>query len=424
MSYRKSRYPKRKPIKIRRIRKRRNRIVKNVLKIIIPFLLLYCFFVFCIVLINGSDGNGNNTGNNIDSSVTIENSDRPNGDYIFDNEYNIGYRAYDRGSDHIDVSDYKGDHRDEILDYVIEISPDMKDGSLYMTYSIRWLVLDSDDDELTWVKVGIPNKYTEDIKALSDNIDSIYYIENSGDYVRIDFDDSYREGDVVEFSFSIHAHRLYTDSGAFRHYSYTPGWFEDIDVDRVMVIWDIHDNSKTSNIVCENTNIKEEDGMIFFTRSLEAGRRFEISIDLPEKDFEVSDSYNEELKDYSDDIGFLLIFIMLIAVLSLSLSSFIFEIKAIIWSMDAYIKGRSVKRMPRKTFSDYMKQYRRDHIMEYEKTLSNRRSGHYGSYSGGGGCACACACACAGGGRAGCSTKDFYGTMLDTKQIHRIIARS
>ena len=26
---------------------------------------------------------------------------------------------------------------------------------------------------------------------------------------------------------------------------------------------------------------------------------------------------------------------------------------------------------------------------------------------GGGGCACACACACAGGGRAGCSRKDF-----------------
>ena len=28
----------------------------------------------------------------------------------------------------------------------------------------------------------------------------------------------------------------------------------------------------------------------------------------------------------------------------------------------------------------------------------------------GGGCACACACACAGGGRAGCSQKDTYGT--------------
>ena len=34
-------------------------------------------------------------------------------------------------------------------------------------------------------------------------------------------------------------------------------------------------------------------------------------------------------------------------------------------------------------------------------------------------CACACACACAGGGRAGCSTKDFYDTKIKLKQIER-----
>lgn len=34
-------------------------------------------------------------------------------------------------------------------------------------------------------------------------------------------------------------------------------------------------------------------------------------------------------------------------------------------------------------------------------------------------CACACACACAGGGRAGCSTKDFYKTGLKLKQLER-----
>ncbi len=32
-------------------------------------------------------------------------------------------------------------------------------------------------------------------------------------------------------------------------------------------------------------------------------------------------------------------------------------------------------------------------------------------------CACACACACAGGGRAGCSTKDFYNTKLKLRQL-------
>lgn len=34
-------------------------------------------------------------------------------------------------------------------------------------------------------------------------------------------------------------------------------------------------------------------------------------------------------------------------------------------------------------------------------------------------CGCACACACAGGGRAGCSTKDFYNTGLKLSQLER-----
>lgn len=34
-------------------------------------------------------------------------------------------------------------------------------------------------------------------------------------------------------------------------------------------------------------------------------------------------------------------------------------------------------------------------------------------------CACACACACAGGGRAGCSTKDFYNTGLKLRMLKK-----
>lgn len=36
-------------------------------------------------------------------------------------------------------------------------------------------------------------------------------------------------------------------------------------------------------------------------------------------------------------------------------------------------------------------------------------------------CACACACACAGGGRAGCTTKDFYNTNLKLEYIEKCI---
>lgn len=49
---------------------------------------------------------------------------------------------------------------------------------------------------------------------------------------------------------------------------------------------------------------------------------------------------------------------------------------------------------------------------------SGSRSSHHSSCAHSS-CACACACACAGGGRAGCSTKDFYNTDFKLKYLKR-----
>ncbi len=69
--------------------------------------------------------------------------------------------------------------------------------------------------------------------------------------------------------------------------------------------------------------------------------------------------------------------------------------------------------------------YLRVHVVPIPIITSHHRS------SGGGGrscacasscacaCGCACACACAGGGRAGCTTKDFYNTDLKLSQLRR-----
>ena len=71
-------------------------------------------------------------------------------------------------------------------------------------------------------------------------------------------------------------------------------------------------------------------------------------------------------------------------------------------------------------------------VSSSSRSSSSRSSGSSRPRGGGGGgsscahsscacacasCACACACACAGGGRAGCSTKDFYNTKLKLKQL-------
>ena len=50
-------------------------------------------------------------------------------------------------------------------------------------------------------------------------------------------------------------------------------------------------------------------------------------------------------------------------------------------------------------------------------SMNNRIGRGTSSHPVGRGFSCACACACAGGGRAGCSTKDFYKTNLQINKF-------
>ena len=131
------------------------------------------------------------------------------------------------------------DALDEIEDYEIRIKP-ASDGSLYMTYHIAWKVLDDESEgALTWVKIGIPNEYVEDVRPLSDSVKSAKYKSyDGGDYVRVDLDRKYYAGEVVDIDFSIHQHHMYEMAGEGRTYEFTPGWFDEIAVDRLAVYWD------------------------------------------------------------------------------------------------------------------------------------------------------------------------------------------
>mgnify|MGYP000314370860 FL=1 len=88
-----------------------------------------------------------------------------------------------------------------------------EDGSAILTYDLDWRVLDSTSEgALSWVKIGIPNEYAEELTALSDSIDEISYYGDGGDYVRLDLDRGYEEGEVVDLKFSIHQHCLYEEN--------------------------------------------------------------------------------------------------------------------------------------------------------------------------------------------------------------------
>ena len=92
---------------------------------------------------------------------------------------------------------------DEIENYDVTVEMN-RDGSAHIHYHLRWKVLDdTKDGALKWVKIGIANKHVRDIVSDSPNVRKIRYYSDDGDYVRIDFDRKYYEGEELEFDFSL-----------------------------------------------------------------------------------------------------------------------------------------------------------------------------------------------------------------------------
>ena len=276
---------------------------------------------------------------------------------------------------------------DEIEDYEIRIKP-ASDGSLYMTYHIAWKVLDDESEgPLTWVKIGIPNEYVEDVRPLSDSIKSAKYKRyDGGDYVRVDLDREYHEGEVADIDFSIHQHHMYETTGEVRTYDFTPGWFDEITVDHLAIYWD-----KAGVDSLPYKAVEDGDDYLWETE-LAPGDRYNIRVYYPAGVFEKEDDTVNSARQKTDVV---LIVLVVGAPILVCILALIFRKRVV--SKDHYTADRGMG-------STY---------------VGSRRSGGHGGH--GGGCACACACACAGGGRAGCARKDFYGTKLETIKVRKAL---
>ena len=125
---------------------------------------------------------------------------------------------------------------DEILNFTITVDVN-EDASLDMTYHIEWKVLDDSIGELDWIDLGVPNKYHTNITPLTDTID---YITDYGDELYIYLDRGYGEDEIVTVEFSMtqdHMYQIdkYTEGETV--YSFTPAWFDEMDVDELVIRW-------------------------------------------------------------------------------------------------------------------------------------------------------------------------------------------
>jgi hypothetical protein len=294
---------------------------------------------------------------------------------------------------------------DEIQVYNITVDME-SDASMDLTYHIEWKVLDdSSEGPLSWVKVGVPNQYVDNIQALSDNISDIYYYNDGGDYVRIDLDREYYANEIVTMDFSLREPYMYKTDAENNLCSFylTPGWFEEIDVKSMTILWNNENVQNSDSTATEGNYLK-------WTTSLAAGEKFsayvEYSMDVfstdyaepaySEQPYEETTYYPEYESDYNSGGGsggwiFLIIFLPIIIIIIII----------------RRIGGGG----------------------GYDGGFGTR-----GGFYGGGGhsscasscacaCGCACACACAGGGRAGCSAKNFYGAAIKADKLRSTLGQ-
>jgi len=277
---------------------------------------------------------------------------------------------------------------DRILDYQTTVNV-RNDGTLDINYLIKWQVLDSlSEGPLEWVKIGIPNEHADTITALTDNIADIGYYNDGGSYVRVDFDRSYYAGEVITFAFSIHQSYMYVlnhDSNICS-YAFTVGWFDEIEVEAVTILWN-NENVKKSDADSDNGQY------LVWKTALGMGEKCRAVVEYELGTFAVDESrqYVEEEKNSSSGS---------------EVFGGIFLLAVIAFVVFMYIR-RIIKGGYRGGFGTYF---------------------HGGGVGGGhcacaSSCACACACACAGGGRAGCSAKNFYRHSIETEKLKEALQK-
>ncbi len=292
---------------------------------------------------------------------------------------------------------------DQINKYYITVEP-RNDGTLDMSYHIEWEVLDSTSEgPLSWVKIGIPNSNVDSIKSLSKEIKSIKYYEDNGAYIRVDFKKDYNAGDIIKFDFTFHQKYMYELNSSFCIYNFTPGWFDDIAVEDIQVYWNAKNVESSS---AEETN---SDGYLSWSARLAKGAKLNTKVVYYRSSFnklDVNQQYSNANITYSNSNNY---FNSMFDILVPMLIAFV-VLSVLLSLLGTGYRGHS----------GYGYSYGRPYHHHHHHHTS-----HHSSCASSHSCvsSCACACACAGGGRAGCSKKDFYGTNLKTNNVKKVLKK-
>lgn len=295
--------------------------------------------------------------------------------------------------------------------YEIKVDPRI-DGTLDMEYHFVWKVLnDTTEGPMSWVKIGVANYYVDEFKPLTDNITGMNYDSDDGSHIDIYFNKSYYRGEVCDFRFSFHQSRMYTLKKDKCQYQFLNGYFDEIRVEKYIIRWNSN-NVEYSNI----TNVV--DGYLYYECPLSYGQRVNLEVSYPQSVFEgLSKKAQYSHRTMTNKEIVMLTIVLCAIALAICFSVYLTIRRKFAGDYLSY-RGFTGSRIHVYPGYNRINTYvgvnsRGTRIINPIESITSS-GGHSG---GGGGCACACACACAGGGRAGCTRKDFYHTNISVEDI-------
>lgn len=341
---------------------------------------------------------------------------------------------------------------DYIRSYVVTVDL-REDGSADITYDIDWQVLAGDATEyLSWVKIGLANSHVDELTPLTDTIADLQYSDDGGSYAKVVLAHRYYSPAVaaqnggssdVQFAFSVHQSHLFTrnDDGT-ANFTFTPGWFDDLSVGNMQIRW-----RNADGFIADNTGV-DGDYLVWDFGPLTHGQAAKVHVTVPITYSEgyaadaamTPEDYGSTGSEFSDFVEDAIPVVIVFLIVALCIAAA--AARSPYWGggfgggidpEDWFWYTNGVHTIRRARTAPPPAGYRRtDPPKNFQPGGGSSRGGGVGRRNNGGGnhhigCACACAsscacaCACAGGGRAGCSVKDFYTVKMpqsNTEESH------
>lgn len=334
---------------------------------------------------------------------------------------------------------------DRIHSYTVTVDP-RADGSADITYDIDWEVISGSPDEpLSWVRIGLANSAVDDFENLSpDTVSQVRYrAEGGGSFAQVVFKNRYYAPDYaaqvggesrVRFAFRVHQSELYTLNGdGSADYVFTPGWFSDLSIDDLTIRWKALDGMQA------DTDTLEDGYYVWAFGALDHDERAAVRVSVPA---EIAAAFTPDtvmpVRSGRSPAFIAAVIVLPFAVMVLVILLALllrrprwrggFGAAASDW--DFYTDGVHTIHLapgvappagytPATPPAGHTPAFKAGGGRFRGGGAGRSRSHDGGSHNSGCACACACvscacACACAGGGRAGCSAKNFYRITMDT----------